>query len=62
MVSSLGGGFVGKKYAMTIRLPGDLADKLRELSYLTHTPINQIITQVLEGNIPELLERARKEK
>lgn len=53
---------VPAKGMMTIRIPEKLMQEMRELSFLTHTSMNQTITRLLEDNIPDLLRRAREGK
>lgn len=53
---------VPAKGMMTIRIPEKLMQEMRELSFLTHTSMNQTITRLLEDNIPDLLKRAREGK
>lgn len=46
--------------SMTIRLPLEIAEMLRDLSYMENMPKNKIIVDILKKQLPKRMEKASR--
>lgn len=49
-----------KTVSMTIRLPLELAEMLRDLAYMENMPKNKIIVDILKKQLPKRMEKASR--